>query len=151
MNTEDLIKLMEGVSRYKLTSFRLKEGNQEITIEKKDEITLSSGTITRQPAKEPDTGENPDEGAGRETQDDDDEIIRSPLVGTFYAAPNPESESFVKIGDHVAKGQTLAVIEAMKLMNELEAEYDGVIEEIFVKNEALVEYGQPLFRARREG
>lgn len=141
---------MEGVSRYKLTSFRLKEGNQEITIEKKDEITLSSGTITRRPEAEPDTGENPAEGADQEVQDDD-EIIRSPLVGTFYAAPNPESENFVKIGDHVAKGQTLAVIEAMKLMNELEAEYDGVIEEIFVKNEALVEYGQPLFRARREG
>lgn len=72
-------------------------------------------------------------------------IVKSPLVGTFYAAPAEDAEPFVKVGDVVKKGQTLAIVEAMKLMNDIEAEYDGTILEIFVENGAAVEYGQPLF------
>ena len=70
----------------------------------------------------------------------------SPLVGTFYSSSSPEAESFVKVGDTVKKGQVLGIVEAMKLMNEIESEYDGVVEEIMVGNEEVVEYGQPLFR-----
>ena len=70
----------------------------------------------------------------------------SPLVGTFYAAASPEDEPYVKAGDKVKKGQTLGIIEAMKLMNEVEAEFDGTVEEILVENGQMVEYGQPLFR-----
>ncbi len=72
-------------------------------------------------------------------------IVKSPLVGTFYAAPAEDAEPFVKVGDMVKKGQTLAIVEAMKLMNDIEAEYEGTILEIFVENGATVEYGQPLF------
>ena len=72
----------------------------------------------------------------------------SPLVGTFYSSPSPEAESFVKVGDRVKKGQVLGIIEAMKLMNEIESDYDGVVEAVLVKNEDVVEYGQPLFRIR---
>lgn len=72
--------------------------------------------------------------------------VESPMVGAFYAAPSPDAEPFVKVGDHVKKGQTVGIVEAMKLMNEIEAECDGVIAEIFVKNEQMVEYGQPLMR-----
>ncbi|MBQ9141193.1 MAG: acetyl-CoA carboxylase biotin carboxyl carrier protein [Lachnospiraceae bacterium] len=72
-------------------------------------------------------------------------IVKSPLVGTFYAAPAEDAEPFVKVGDVVKKGQTLAIVEAMKLMNDIETEYDGTILEIFVDNGATVEYGQPLF------
>lgn len=75
-------------------------------------------------------------------------IVESPLVGTFYAAPTEEAAPFVSVGDSVKKGQTLAIIEAMKLMNEIESEYDGIIEEILVKNGQPVEYGQPIFRIR---
>lgn len=71
--------------------------------------------------------------------------VKSPLVGTFYAAPSPEAEPFVKKGDIVKKGQVLGIVEAMKLMNEIESEYDGVVEEILIENEDMVEYGQPLF------
>ena len=74
--------------------------------------------------------------------------MNSPLVGTFYAAPSPDSEPFVKTGDTVKKGQVLGIIEAMKLMNEIESEYDGVIEAILVNDEEVVEYGQPLFRIK---
>ena len=72
-------------------------------------------------------------------------IVKSPLVGTFYAAPSPEAETFVKKGDTVKKGQVLGIVEAMKLMNEIESEYDGVVEDILIGNEDTVEYGQSLF------
>ena len=74
--------------------------------------------------------------------------IESPMVGTFYAAPAEDKEAFVSVGDVVKKGQTVGIVEAMKLMNEIEAECDGIVEEILVKNEQLVEYGQPLIRLR---
>lgn len=73
-------------------------------------------------------------------------VVKSPLVGTFYAAPSEDAQPFVKVGDTVKKGQTLAIVEAMKLMNEIESEFDGVVTEILVENEDNVEYGQPLFR-----
>ncbi|MCI8784301.1 MAG: acetyl-CoA carboxylase biotin carboxyl carrier protein [Dorea sp.] len=73
-------------------------------------------------------------------------IVESPLVGTFYAAPSEDAAPFVAVGDTVRKGQTLAIIEAMKLMNEIESEYDGTVAEILAKNGKPVEYGQPLFR-----
>ena len=77
-----------------------------------------------------------------------DKVIVSPLVGTFYCASSPEAESFVKVGDTVKKGQVLGIIEAMKLMNEIESDFDGIVEAILVNNEEVVEYGQPLFRIR---
>ena len=77
-----------------------------------------------------------------------DRVVKAPLVGTFYAVPSEEAEPFVKVGDTVKKGQILGIIEAMKLMNEIESEYDGVIEAVMIENEQVVEYGQPLFRIR---
>ena len=71
--------------------------------------------------------------------------ITSPLVGTFYSSPSPDAPSFVNVGDRVKKGQVIGIIEAMKLMNELESDFDGVIKEILVKDETVVEFGQPLF------
>ena len=67
-------------------------------------------------------------------------------VGTFYSAPAEDAESFVKVGDRVEKGQTLGIVEAMKLMNEIESDYSGTVAEILVNNQEGVEYGQPLFR-----
>jgi acetyl-CoA carboxylase biotin carboxyl carrier protein len=72
--------------------------------------------------------------------------VTSPMVGTFYRAPAPEAPPYVEIGSHVRKGQTLCILEAMKLMNELEAEVDGVVREVLVGNGEPVEYGQVLFR-----
>jgi acetyl-CoA carboxylase biotin carboxyl carrier protein len=73
------------------------------------------------------------------------QLITSPMVGTFYRAPDPTSAPFVDIGDVIKKGQTLCIIEAMKLMNEIEADVDGTVVEIFVDNAKPVEYGQKLF------
>lgn len=71
--------------------------------------------------------------------------VKSPLVGTFYAAPAEDAEPFVKVGDKVEKGQVLAIVEAMKLMNEIESDFSGTVTEILVTNGESVEYGQPLF------
>ena len=72
-------------------------------------------------------------------------IVTAPLVGTFYAAPAEDEEPFVKVGERVEKGQIVAIIEAMKLMNEIESEFDGTVKEILVENEQMVEFGQPMF------
>jgi len=72
-------------------------------------------------------------------------ILKSPMVGTFYRAPNPESPNFAKVGDTVIKGQTLCIIEAMKLLNEIESDHDGIVQAILVENGQGVEFDQPLF------
>jgi acetyl-CoA carboxylase biotin carboxyl carrier protein len=77
-------------------------------------------------------------------------VVTSPIVGTFYASPSPESPAFVKVGDRVKKGQVLCIVEAMKLMNEIESDADGVVAEIHPKNAQPVEYGEPLFGLRRD-
>ena len=82
---------------------------------------------------------------------DDLHVIKSPIVGTFYAAPNPESGPFVKVGDTVQAGQTVCIIEAMKLMNEIEADISGEVARIMVENGQPVEYGEPLFALRPTG
>lgn len=75
-------------------------------------------------------------------------IIKSPMVGTFYSKSAPTAKPFVKVGDRVTKGQTLCIIEAMKLMNEIESEYDGEIVEVCAKDDEMVEYGEVLFKIK---
>lgn len=75
-------------------------------------------------------------------------IIKSPMVGTFYASSSPEKDPYVKVGDKVKKGQVVCIVEAMKLMNEIESEFDGEIVEICVNNQDMVEYGTPLFKVK---
>ena len=75
-------------------------------------------------------------------------LVKSPIVGTYYGSPSPESEAFVKVGARVENGQTLCIVEAMKLMNEIEADVSGEVVRIFVETGQPVEYGQPLFGIR---
>lgn len=75
-------------------------------------------------------------------------IIKSPMVGTFYASSSPDKDPYVKVGDKVKKGQVVCIVEAMKLMNEIESEFDGEIVEICVNNQDMVEYGTPLFKVK---
>ncbi len=75
-------------------------------------------------------------------------VVKSPFVGTFYAAPSPGKPAYVKVGDRVKNGQSLCVLEAMKIMNEIESDMSGEIVEICVDNESLVEFGQPLFKIK---
>ena len=110
---------------------------------KKTETTDQTTTNT------PTQAEKPAEEKKESTLDiGSDKVVTSPLVGTFYSSASPEAEAFVKEGDTVKKGQVLGIIEAMKLMNEIESEYDGIVEAVLVNNEEVVEYGQPLFRIK---
>lgn len=81
-------------------------------------------------------------------ENDNIKIVASPIVGTFYGAGSPGAEPFVSIGTKIKKGQVLCIIEAMKLMNEIEAEFDGEIVEVLVKDEQMVEYGQQLYKVK---
>lgn len=78
-------------------------------------------------------------------------LVKSPIVGTYYGAPSPGAEAFVKVGSHVESGQTLCIVEAMKLMNEIESDASGEIVRVYVENGQPVEYGQPLFGIRPSG
>lgn len=146
MDAETLIKLVQAVSESQLTRFRYEEKGIKLQLEKKKEKTqLVKASEIR-------TEENPEisnEKEGKEQiQEKTGRLVKSPLVGTFYAAPAEGEKPFVEVGDTVKKGQPLAIIEAMKLMNEIESEYDGTIEEILVENGEMVEYDQPLFRIK---
>jgi len=87
-------------------------------------------------------------GAPEPRATEDLHLVKSPIVGTYYEAPSPGAEAFVKIGAHVESGQTLCIVEAMKLMNEIESDESGELIRIFVENGQPVEYGQPLFGIR---
>lgn len=81
-------------------------------------------------------------------ENEDFKVIKSPMVGTFYSKSAPTANPFVKVGDKVKKGQVLCILEAMKLMNEIESEYDGEIVEVCVKDDEMVEFGQSLFKIK---
>ena len=153
MEFENLLTLIKTVSDSDLTDFDYEENGTRIRLKKKEETVVVSGASSNVPV----TGlENirPVEHVAAvntaNTQADNSEpegmIVKSPLVGTFYAAPAEDADPFVSVGDQVKKGQTLAIVEAMKLMNEIESDFDGKVAEIYVENGQAVEYGQPLFR-----
>ena len=87
--------------------------------------------------------------AAEESADADLHPIASPIVGTFYRAPNPDADPYVKVGDFVEQGQTLCIVEAMKLMNEIECDVSGTVVKVLPENAQPVEYGEPLFQIRR--
>jgi oxaloacetate decarboxylase alpha subunit len=90
------------------------------------------------------------EGTGELTHDENIVAVKAPMVGTFYGSASPDAEPYVKIGDQIRKGQTLCIVEAMKLMNEIKAELDGVITAIIVDNGQAVEYDQVLFLIKKD-
>lgn len=168
MEIKDIVTLIEAVSKNNLTSFVLEENGTKLSLKREKEretvvtavpapgfAPVSAAPMMSQPAaafqvpgaSEASGAETP--AANAESGDiASGNTVSSPLVGTFYASPSPDAEPFVKTGDRVKKGQVLGIIEAMKLMNEIESEYDGVVEAVLVNNEEVVEYGQPLFRIK---
>ncbi|MBD3179300.1 MAG: acetyl-CoA carboxylase biotin carboxyl carrier protein [Candidatus Latescibacteria bacterium] len=102
-----------------------------------------SAGVTPVPA--PEVEKVPESGSAPEPEEDSFEKIVSPMVGTFYRSPNPEEPPYVKEGKRISEGDVVCIIEAMKLMNEIEAETGGIIRDVLVENSQPVEYGQPLF------
>ena len=139
MEFENLLELIEQVSKSELDSFRYEENGTKITLKKHK----NSGKTSENQRKESPVPQG--ESQGRELEEISGKEVKSPLVGVFYAAPAEGARAFVSVGDTVKKGQTLAIVEAMKLMNEIESEYDGVVKKIAAENGEIVEYGQTLF------
>lgn len=148
MEFENLIKLIDTVSASKLTGFKYEEKGLKLQMSKGDgEVKVVAAPAAPLPAAPLPAGPAPAP-FKEETEEaaKPGKVVESPLVGTFYAAPAEDAEPFVTVGSAVKKGQTLAIVEAMKLMNEIESDYDGTVAEILVENGQPVEYGQPLFR-----
>lgn len=137
MEFDKIVKLIHAVGESGLSEFSFEEGALKISMRGGEKQGKTVEFLPKAVEIKEEIKEKPTAITGK--------TVKSPLVGTFYAAPSPEAEAFVKKGDMVQKGQVLGIVEAMKLMNEIESEYDGVVEEILIGNEDMVEYGQPLF------
>lgn len=155
MKLESLLTLIDKVSESKLDSFAFEDEAVRVSMKKKKEKVVVTEAVGFSPAVNTGMGNTATVQAGPSVAADEQEDavpagnqVKAPLVGTFYNASSPDAEPFVKVGDTVSKGQVLGIIEAMKLMNEIECEYDGVVAAILPKNEQMVEYGQPLFIIR---
>ena len=141
MKFEQLVELIQTVSSSNLGEFKYEEGDFKISLKKeKGEVRLAeqSESVSDNVLEQPRESVKSREG----------NVIKSPLVGTFYASPAEDADPFVQVGEQVQKGKILAIVEAMKLMNEIESEFDGTIQEILVEYGESVEYGQPLFIVR---
>lgn len=159
MEMEKMIELIDAVSKSDLTGFKYEEDGVKLHLSKKENTcyvtenmsvpvnmtgTADSFTTLNGKMMADTEGSMPEETVAEEMTAGN--VVKSPLVGTFYSAPAEDAESFVKVGDKVEKGQVLGIVEAMKLMNEIESDYSGTVAEILVNNQEGVEYGQPLFR-----
>lgn len=146
MEFEKMIELIKTVSDSNLTQFQIEEDGfklsmktdkqPKVVVQKQESAPKEIQSVAIDDAKPAEQ---------KEIKKAEGNVVKSPLVGTFYSASSPDSAPFVKVGDTVKKGQVLGIVEAMKLMNEIESEFDGVVKEIQIENEQVVEYGQPLF------
>ena len=166
MKVEQILQLIDAVSASELTEFKYENDGVKLSLKKttgKEVTVIPAAPVAPAPipaapipmaapaptpaatpaaasvgaAETASAAETPAAPAGN--------VVKSPLVGTFYAAPAEDAAPFVKVGDSVKEGQVLAIVEAMKLMNEIESDFSGTVTEILVENGQVVEFGQPLF------
>ena len=153
MDFENVITLIKTVSDSHITSFEYEENETCIKMktDKREKIvtTMPMPGQTEQmmvnTLQMPAPAVTPVESGSNDASDLTGKVVKSPLVGTFYSAAAPDDAPFVQVGDSVKKGQVLGIVEAMKLMNEIESEYDGVVKEVLVSDASVVEYDQPMF------
>lgn len=137
MDVKEIESLARLMKENGLTALELTEGEAKLKLERRPEPAAAQAAPVAAAL-----GVTPAEAPAQK----EGTLVLSPTVGVFYSAPNPDSKPFVEVGDQVKKGDTLCIIEAMKLMNEIPAEVDGTIAEVCVGNGQVVEYNQPLFR-----
>jgi acetyl-CoA carboxylase biotin carboxyl carrier protein len=169
MKIDEIKKILAAIAGTDVTEFELQRGEDKLRIRRGQpgepsnsgsnpyivvtsgfpagQLSAPAGNAPPRQAQDPPAGA---EEASEETSGEDLTIVTSPIVGTFYEGPSPGAPAFVEVGDKVEAGQVLCIIEAMKLMNEIESETAGVIEKRFVSNAQPVEYGEALFAIRRQ-
>ena len=144
MEYEKIKQLIEDMGNSKLTSLDIEfpdgtkisaKKEKQIVTEKPVTVTVNEEVVTQKEESTENTDKKVPEG----------NVVKSPMVGTFYIKPSPDAEPYVEVGKQVNKGDVLCIIEAMKLMNEIESEFTGTVKEIYVKDGEPVEYGEPLF------
>ncbi|WP_372636863.1 acetyl-CoA carboxylase biotin carboxyl carrier protein [Fodinibius sp.] len=159
MDLKVIENLLELIAKSEVNEVSIEEGDFKIKVKKKADVEQPSMPVQYQmpaPAlQQPAGGQQPapqqpaagkKEGGDEEESDETSgEVVKSPIVGTFYRSPSPDDDPFVKVGDQVEEGQTICIVEAMKIMNEIESDYSGEIKKILVDDAEPVEYDQPLF------
>ena len=147
MDLRKLKKLIDLVQESGIAELEITEGEEKVKIVKGGVVSLTtpaapaaSAAQAAAPEPKPVASASAEPAAGQEGH-----VVKAPMVGTFYRSPSPDAKPFVEVGQPVKEGETICIIEAMKLMNEIEADASGVVKAILVENGQPVEYGQPLF------
>ena len=160
MDLKEIENLLDLIAQSEVNEVSIEEGDFKIKVKKKPDIKQSSAPQQmpmqyQVPAQQPQQApqQQPQQSSGGQESSGDSggegqpsgDVVKSPIVGTFYRAPSPDDDPFVKVGDTVEKGQTLCIVEAMKIMNEIESDYSGEVKKILVEDGEAVEFDQPLF------
>ena len=145
--------LLDLISKTELNEVSIEEGDFKLKVKKQSDAPAQSAPMQFQmpaaqqaPAQAASAPASAESSAPAEKESQPDgETVKSPIVGTFYESPSPDSDPFVKVGDTVQKGDTLCIVEAMKIVNEIEAEFSGTVQKVLVNDAQPVEFDQPLF------
>lgn len=145
--------LLDLISESEVNEVSIEEGDFKIKVKKASDAPAQQLQY-QLPPQQPQTASQQPQAAGgapekaeaaAESSSHDGDVVKSPIVGTFYRSPSPDSDAFVKEGDTIKKGETLCIVEAMKIMNEIEAEFGGTVQKIIAEDGQPVEFDQPLF------
>jgi len=146
--------LLDLISKSDVNEVSIEEGDFKIKVKKQSEMPAANLQYSMPAQQQISPQAKPAQQSAAQTETSaktesssqpDGEVVKSPIVGTFYEAPSPDSDAFIKVGDKVSAGDTLCIIEAMKIMNEIDAEFSGTVEKIIVDDGQPVEFDQPLF------
>ncbi len=155
MDLKQIKKILDLIAESEVDEVSIEEGDFKIKVKKTGTVEQVTYTQPMAPAAPVAQPAAPTSSASQEASEPakpaaTGDTVKSPIVGTFYEASSPDSDPFVKVGDKVSKGDTLCIIEAMKIMNEIEAEFSGTVQEILVSDATPVEFDQPLFTIKKD-
>jgi len=155
LNLKDILELIDKVADRGIGAVEVEQAGTRLRIEGKSTppppVVHAAPAAPAPPMPQPAAHAAAAEAPAAPVETDSEaglHIITSPIVGTFYRSPNPESEAYASVGDHIAKGKVLCIVEAMKLMNEIESDVDGTVMRIYPQNGQPIEYGEKLFAVR---
>lgn len=146
MDIRKIKKLIELLEHSSLTEMEITEGEETVKLSRTSQMTApAQATYAMPPVAAPAAPVAEAAPAANEAPALSGQVVRSPMVGTFYAAPSPDAEPFIKVGQKISAGDTLCMVEAMKMFNQIESEFSGTVKRILVENGQPVEFDEPLF------
>lgn len=150
MDVKEIIELIHAVAEADIKNFQLQEGEFSLSIDKIEERVQINSDASKESFYDTFSIKEAEETLAATLEEKKIKTITSPIVGTFYRSPGENKDYFVEVHDQIKKGQVLCMIEAMKLMNNIESEVDGEVVEILVEDGSMVQYHQPIFKIRVE-